>query len=78
MEQCDAHAHSVFADLSELMKARIFVPWTRRKTISRVALSPDMGVVASSPNALGESHHDWWPSPLALVPEAIVVEGSLE
>lgn len=59
---CDCHAHSVFADLDELLRASALVPWIRKKSIARVEIGLADGDLVKSPTDIGESHHDWWPS----------------
>jgi hypothetical protein len=73
-EVCDNHAHSLFADKTDIAQARSVVPAFRKKRVARVALTPDMGLVLNTPNLLGRSHHDWWPSPHDLIPASTVIE----
>lgn len=75
-DECDAYAHSVFGDVDVLLRARVSVPWTRKKSIARLALAPEMGRILETPSELGPTHHDWWPSSDGLAPQAVVVEGS--
>lgn len=72
---CGAYAYSVFADLGDLQRARESVPWTRKKSIVRVDLSPDMGRALQTPSPLGETHHDWWPNDYESLPPTEVIEG---
>jgi hypothetical protein len=76
-DQCDAYALSVFGDVDVLLRARVSVPWVMKKSIARLALTPEMGRILETPSALGPTHHDWWPSSGDLVPVAVVVEGSV-
>lgn len=76
-DQCDAYAHSIFRDVDVLLRARVWVPWTRKKSIARLALAPEMGRILETPSELGPTHHDWWPSSHDLVPAAVVIEGSV-
>jgi hypothetical protein len=73
-EECDNHAHSLFADEADIAQAKSFVPAFRKKRVARVVLTPEMGLVLNTPNPLGQSHHDWWPTPSDLIPESEVVQ----
>ncbi len=72
-DRCDCHAHSVFADVDDLRRARTWSQWVRSKAIASLQLRSDMGLIEASPSDIGDSHNDWWPingDP----PEALVVE----
>jgi hypothetical protein len=71
---CAAHAYSVFADVDELVAVRSVSKWARKQAIIRVDLAPDMGMINHSPSSMGDSHHDWWPSDLDVVPPHKVIE----
>lgn len=73
-DRCDAYAHSIFTDIEVLRNARRALGWARRKTISRVTLSPGTGRLIESPSDLGDGHRDWWPDPLDYIPPCVVVE----
>lgn len=73
-DQCSAHAFSICAELDDLVLARQLVPWASKKSIVRLELTPDMGVVLKTPSPVGDSHHDWWPSVGNEAPRAEVVE----
>ena len=74
-DQCDAYAYSVFADVNDLHLARESVPWTRKKSIVRVDLGPDMGRTLPTPSPIGETHRDWWPNEGDVPPPNEVIEG---
>lgn len=71
---CECYAFSIFAELEHLLEARKFVGWAKKKSIARLDLTPDMGVVLKTPSDVGESHHDWWPTEGHEAPPAVVVE----
>lgn len=74
-DSCGAYAYSVFADVNDLLRARESVPWTRKKSIVRVDLDPEMGLTLQTPSTIGETHHDWWPTDGDVPPPNEVIEG---
>ena len=73
---CEAHALSVMADLEDAHQFRRLSNWARAKSLARVVVGADDGVLLSSPNDESKSHHDWWTKPPGLFPENnIVIEG---
>jgi hypothetical protein len=75
-ERCECHAHSIFANIDDLLRARDLVPWVRSKAIGRVQLVADHGVGLKSDSLLGPSHYDWWPHNENVVPQGEVVEAA--
>lgn len=57
-DQCEAYAFSICAEIDDLINARRLIPWARKKSISRLDLTPDMGVVLKTPSPVGDSHHE--------------------
>lgn len=77
-EACDAYGLSMFASLSDLNHARDLNPLMARKSVAEFRIEQDQGRVVHSPSADGESHHDWWSSPLEFSPSAIIIESKRE
>lgn len=75
-ERCECHAHSLFTDIEELRKARLAIPWSRKKAIASIELNAGMGVLKQTQSDVGDSHHDWWPSDPGMAIRAPVVEGA--
>jgi hypothetical protein len=71
---CECFAHSIFADANDLMEGRKTSSWARGKAIAQVELCHDMGRIEPTYADLGSSHHEWWPSPLDLIPQAVVMQ----
>lgn len=72
-DDCGAYAFSIFSELDDLVKARGIIAWAKKRSIIRVDLTPDMGVVLKTPSPVGDSHHDWWPTEGNEAPESEVV-----
>lgn len=70
---CECYSHSLFLDVNDLINACETTPWARKKAIAEVVLEPSYGVVVKTSSSVGDSHHDWWASPLDLVPSSRVM-----
>jgi hypothetical protein len=78
---CECHAFSVYSNLEDAEQAIALVPPYRPRSIAVVEVNPELGVFEQTPTTgpgglIHDSHHEWWPSPNSLVPNAIVVVGS--
>lgn len=78
VDDCHAHAISVFEDLAILRAARELSPWAAKKTIAEIKLMPEMGRTLETESKVAEGHHDWWTTPYELHPSVEVIEGGLE
>lgn len=76
-DECGAHAYSLFQDLEVLRAARDLNPWAASKAIAEVELTPGMGRILETPSEVAEGHWDWWPTPIDLVPAAVVIEPAI-
>ena len=73
VDVCGCWAHSVFADVDDLLEAAKTSNWVRGKSIASVGITPEMGRLAKTPSEHGDSHHDWWPSADIDVSTSVVV-----
>ena len=58
---CQAHGFSVFTDIEDALKTK-----RRRKGLKDTEpaigeLTPECGLIKSTPSRTGYSHHTWWP-----------------
>ena len=77
-DRCECHAFSLFSIVEDAVKAISLVPGLGAKRIAEISIDPNMGVLQRSPSFIqgGEvhdSHHDWWPAPTDLLPQASVI-----
>ncbi len=72
--RCDAYAYSIFDSVDPLLEARRFLAWAKAKSICQINLVSAMGRLLETPSVVGPGHHDWYPQPLGLAPNAVVIE----
>lgn len=73
-EECTSYSHSVCPNIEPLRGARALSHWAREKPICEFEIPDGCGFLLATPGDY-EQHHDWWPSPLDYVPNAVVTEG---
>lgn len=74
---CECFGISLFFEFDEIVNARKFVPFAKNKSIAKVELTGVMGRILNTPSKIGDSHFDWWATPLGLVPVAEIIVGKL-
>jgi hypothetical protein len=71
--ECDSYSHSVCSEIEPLRAVRKIANWARSKPICEFVIPDGCGLLLETP-ADYAGHHDWWPSPLDFVPDAVVTE----
>lgn len=78
VDRCECHALSVYADVADAVRALALIPPYKPKAIAEVRITDGMGVLQRTPSdapsgPVHDSHHEWWPTPPDLVPNATIV-----